>query len=404
MRERTPGPSFCQPPSGFSAQHHAPMVMPKKEKTCVFYPRRKEGEDPDGPTTRHVKVSYQDLEALFHLPLKDAAREMGLCPSTFKKACRRFDMDQWPFLHGRLGGAITPPAAPTLQTTELEQAKHAVTVSCTSPFWHDRSSAKIDSSSFGFHLSSAASSSSNDRASSKLHSDSLNPVGAFSSSAAPPGLLQHAPMALDTRSYGEARHGGPAFPFSSSAAPSTTLDTRSYGETRHAQLAFPAFSSAAPQGLLQQASMALDTRSFSGVPLPLPQSSVCRASGVRLAHGPAAVGLGADGIGPEGLPTTRPCGGEQGGATPLETEGAWAQRGREDMGTAWKGTLSRTAAETGPPQERPCVEAVLDYLEGPLAGDFDFMFADEEGRPPQASLRAGGLSSPPHVPTGVPRS
>ena len=103
------------------------------------------------------------------------------------------------------------------------------------------------------------------------------------------------------------------------------LDTR-YGEARHAGQSFPVFSSAAPQGLLQQASMAHDTRSFNGVPRPMP----------------------------DGLPTTRPRGGEQGGATLLEA---------------------------GPPREQSCVEAVMDYLEGPLVGNFEFMFVDEEGAP-----------------------
>jgi hypothetical protein len=118
-------------------------------------------------------------------------------------------------------------------------------------------------------------------------------------------------------------------------------DTRSFGEARHAGPAFPAFSRAAPQGLLQQASIACDTRSFCGVPLPVPH----------------------------GLATTRARGGEQGSATPLETR---------------------------PPPERSCVEAVLDYLEGPLATeDFDFMFVDEAGRVPQvgAVLDADDLVS-----------
>ena len=51
--------------------------MPKSETSCFFLPRRKEGEDPDGPL-RHIFVSYEALEGLFHLPIKDAAREIGL--------------------------------------------------------------------------------------------------------------------------------------------------------------------------------------------------------------------------------------------------------------------------------------------------------------------------------------
>jgi hypothetical protein len=153
--------------------------------------RRKEGEDPNA--SRNVRVSYERLEGLFHLPLTDAAQEIGLCPTTFKRACRRFDLEQWPFRQkqgwirfarkaSRTDGidaifstlhqdSVRAPAAPTLQTTEVQQAMCAVTKSCTSPVWHDE---------------------------------------AFSS-AAPQGLLWQASMALDTRSDGEASDAGPAF-------------------------------------------------------------------------------------------------------------------------------------------------------------------------------------------------
>jgi hypothetical protein len=50
--------------------------MPKPETSCFFLPRRKEGEDLEGQ--RNIIVSYEALEGLFHLPLKDAAREIGL--------------------------------------------------------------------------------------------------------------------------------------------------------------------------------------------------------------------------------------------------------------------------------------------------------------------------------------
>ena len=81
--------------------------------------------------------------------------------------------------------------------------------------------------------------------------------------------------------------------------------------------------------------MARDTRSFVGVPRPMP----------------------------EGLPTTWPRGGEQGGATVLEA---------------------------GPPRERSCMAAVMDYLDGPLAGNFEVIFADEEGSPEVGAQIDGG--------------
>jgi len=107
--------------------------MPKK--VVAFFSRRKEGEEPDGRLTRQINVSYEDLEALFHLPLRDAARKINLCATTIKKACRIFGMGEWPFRKGRTQVPVARMAAPTLQTTELFQANRAVMVSCTSPVW-----------------------------------------------------------------------------------------------------------------------------------------------------------------------------------------------------------------------------------------------------------------------------
>jgi len=280
--------------------------MPKK--VVSFFPRRKEGEEPDGRLTRQISVSYEDLEALFHLPVKDAAREMNLCATTFKKACRSFGIEEWPFRKGsRL--PVAQMTAPTLQTTELHQDNRAVMVSCTTAVWHEGSNARMNTSSCGFPFSSVASS--------WPSQDSPNPVGSAVSSVAPHGLLQQAQTVLQQASMAH--------------------EPRSYGVARHAVPSVPVFSSAAPQGLLQNASMAHDARSCDGVPRPMP---IC-------------------------LPTTRLRGGEQGGATLLEA---------------------------GPPRERSCVEDVMDYLEGPLAGNFDFMFADEEegDRPPESGAQLDG--------------
>mmetsp|Transcript_10835 Transcript_10835/g.26269 ORF Transcript_10835/g.26269 Transcript_10835/m.26269 type:complete len:219 (-) Transcript_10835:223-879(-) len=177
--------------------------MPKSARTCVFFPRRKEGEDAEpGPLTRRVHVNYETLEGLFHLPLKDAARELGLCPTTFKKACRSLNVAQWPsreahsrtlfarrdsqtdgvdaairMLHQRHVYANTPP---TLQTTEVHQA-----MTCTAPGWHDGSFAWSDASAFRVSFSSTASSRSTLGASPELPWDCPDPFGAGFSSAVP---------------------------------------------------------------------------------------------------------------------------------------------------------------------------------------------------------------------------
>jgi hypothetical protein len=192
--------------------------MLKRGFSCVYFPRRKKGEDAEpGPLTRHICVNYEVLEKLFHLPLKDAAREIGLSLTTFKKACRRFHVEYWPSrkrkrlttqarrnaqthgvdttLHQQ---PVCAPAAPTLQTPGVHQDKRAATVSCTSPVWHDGSIAWSDTPGFCFSFSSN---------SSKVG----DPFGAVFSSAAPEGLFPEDTMALDTGSYCEARHAWPAF-------------------------------------------------------------------------------------------------------------------------------------------------------------------------------------------------
>ena len=73
--------------------------MPDRGMSCVFASRRKEGEDvdPNAPLTRHIEVNYKDLEKVFHLPLREAAREIGLGQTTFKKACRYLNIVRWPY-------------------------------------------------------------------------------------------------------------------------------------------------------------------------------------------------------------------------------------------------------------------------------------------------------------------
>ena len=191
---------------------------------------------------------------------------------------------------------------------------HAVTVSCTSPVWHDGSNARRDPPAFGFPFSSTASSRSavpapwhapqEHSASSELHLNFPNPFGAVSSSGAPKGLRQHAPMPLDMRIYEEARHSGPAF--------------------QHKTFA----------------------------PLDAPSSMNVFSVGMPMAEGQA---------------TTRLPGGDQGGARPLEAGPPG------DRPCVQQSCVERSCVE------RPCVQAVMDYLDGPLARNFDFMFADEEG-------------------------
>ena len=252
----------------------------------MFFPRRNQGEDAvPGTLTRPVSVNYEALESLFHLPLKDAAREMGLCPTTFKKACRRFSMDVWPF---RKGQSRTPIVRRKTQTDDLRHQDNmnhggAASVLCASPVWHDGSTAWMNRN---FSFSATASSSSTVRASS---------------------------------SSDLARHAAPAFQL---------------------QPLPPAFLRT-PFAPLDASSLARSV--FIGVPIP---SMTFEGEGLLPTRA-----CGAE----QGFEATRPCGADQGVEAPLEAGS--------------------------------CSAAVMTYLEGPLAGDFDFMFVEEE---PFPTKKGGG--------------
>ena len=169
--------------------------MARGGAACIFSSRRKEGEDadPDGSLMRHIFVKYEDLERLFHLPLKEAAGEIGLCQTTFKKACRRHDIVRWPYtaIRTQHREPVHALAAPALQAMEVHQAKRVDTMSADPPLWYDGSLA----SAVCFPFSATACSSSTVRASSQL--DYPISFGEDLSSSAPEGPLQRAPMALD---------------------------------------------------------------------------------------------------------------------------------------------------------------------------------------------------------------
>jgi len=258
--------------------------MPKRGESCLFLPRLKEGEDPKGPP-RHIRINYKVLEGLFHLPLKDAARQIGLCPTTFKRACRRFDLEQWPF---RMRHSGIPFAR------RAHQTNHTVSVSRTSPVGHD---GMRDTSAFCFPFST---------------------LGSGFSSAAPQGLLQQASMVIDTRSYGGARHAGPAFEHKII----TPLDAPSYIDTstRGSVVIGAPMTCPSPVGR--------DTSSFA-----YPFSSIaCYSSNV--------------------------------GASPeLHRDSTSSSAGGSSSAGSTSAALRATPLKTCPPQERLCVEAVLDYLD-----------------------------------------
>ena len=85
----------------------------------VIFPRRKSGESQHsaGP----VRVTRQMLESLTHLSLPNACTKLGLCATTFKKACRREGIMQWPYKRG---------CALALEEEERRSAAKACNAAC----------------------------------------------------------------------------------------------------------------------------------------------------------------------------------------------------------------------------------------------------------------------------------
>lgn len=98
-----PGLSFGNfyPPASLSAGIMQPAVAPapasetssEDVETVELYPRKKRGQ----PTKDAVVLDKKALAALYHLPLKEAAIVLGICPTAIKTACRRLGLSKWPY-------------------------------------------------------------------------------------------------------------------------------------------------------------------------------------------------------------------------------------------------------------------------------------------------------------------
>ncbi|KAJ1496384.1 hypothetical protein T484DRAFT_1759643 [Baffinella frigidus] len=58
------------------------------------------------PRSRAVFVDRSILDSMTHLPRDQAAQMLGLCPTTFKKVCRRAGMKGWPYRRPLLGATF----------------------------------------------------------------------------------------------------------------------------------------------------------------------------------------------------------------------------------------------------------------------------------------------------------
>jgi hypothetical protein len=69
---------------------------------------------------RRIVVTRAILESLFHLPLNEAAKHVGLSNTTFKKACRRFGVMKWPYRRSDRGVVGENTTALSFQPIEYQ--------------------------------------------------------------------------------------------------------------------------------------------------------------------------------------------------------------------------------------------------------------------------------------------
>ena len=87
--------------------------MPKRSRSCIFYPRLNQKEDPDG-TPSHISVSYEALEVLFHLPLKNAAKEVMAAAHAAAPGGVKGGAGSPPLVLTKPGSAVGRPFLPSL--------------------------------------------------------------------------------------------------------------------------------------------------------------------------------------------------------------------------------------------------------------------------------------------------
>ncbi|KAJ1484668.1 hypothetical protein T484DRAFT_1947328 [Baffinella frigidus] len=91
--------SFLAPgvPPGQTSRRLEQGVHVLRNKVFTCYVKNTEDSDGNAAPVRQVNVNKEELLALFHLPLTVACREVGMCSTTFKKACRALGVVKWPY-------------------------------------------------------------------------------------------------------------------------------------------------------------------------------------------------------------------------------------------------------------------------------------------------------------------
>eukprot|EP00741_Cyanophora_paradoxa_P025678 tig00000388_g24781.t2 len=57
-----------------------------------------EAEPPEVPAASGPRdTSFESISSLFHLPINEASKRLGICVTLLKKLCRRHGLSRWPY-------------------------------------------------------------------------------------------------------------------------------------------------------------------------------------------------------------------------------------------------------------------------------------------------------------------
>jgi hypothetical protein len=85
----------ASPGSDISESSNNTTSLTLEENIIALYPRKKRGRA--YATHEAVILDRKTLEKFYHLPLKEAATEFGICPTAIKTACRKLGLPKWPY-------------------------------------------------------------------------------------------------------------------------------------------------------------------------------------------------------------------------------------------------------------------------------------------------------------------
>lgn len=115
------------PPNGSCTDAASPTSLrktgkaPRKPRTTnIVFPRRKAGEAQR--EAEPVVITLELLQKYFDLPLHVAAKELGICATAIKKACRKVGVMRWPFRDHRF---LRPASSPTAVKVEKQEDERA---------------------------------------------------------------------------------------------------------------------------------------------------------------------------------------------------------------------------------------------------------------------------------------